>query len=216
METKSVFATLSAVDCSKHTEKKGNLTYLSWAWAWSILLQNYPSSSFEMHSDTLHDDGCVTVSCTVTVEGIARTMWLPVMDNRNNAIKNPDARKISDSKMRCLVKAIALHGLGLYIYAGEDIPEQSQQKAGGSAMDTSVDAFNALGEEEQQFLRDIALEIIGYHKNSNIDSAYDEYKKLDNEEALAMWHLLPSQIRSALKKYDGQKKMLANSEIAGG
>ena len=156
METKSVFATLSAVDCSNHTEKKGNLTYLSWAWAWSILLQNYPSSSFEMHSDTLHDDGCVTVSCTVTVEGIARTMWLPVMDNRNNAIKNPDARKISDSKMRCLVKAIALHGLGLYIYAGEDIPEQSQQRAGGSDMDTGTD-ISAFESAHLQDMRDAAM-----------------------------------------------------------
>lgn len=157
METKSVFATLSAVDCSKHTEKKGNLTYLSWAWAWAILLQNYPASSFEMHSDTLHDDGCVTVSCTVTVEGIARAMWLPVMDNRNNAIKNPDARKISDAKMRCLVKAIALHGLGLYIYAGEDIPEQSQQRSSCSDMGTSTD-ISAFESAHLQSMRDAAMD----------------------------------------------------------
>ena len=119
-----VFKTLSKLDCSKHIEKKGKLSYLSWTWAWQKLMEHYPSSSFEFHANEVLEDGSVTVSCTVTVEGIARTMWLPVMDNRNDAIKNPDSRKISDAKMRCLVKCIALHGLGLYIYAGEDLPEQ--------------------------------------------------------------------------------------------
>lgn len=118
----SAWQTLSKIDCSKHTEKKGNLTYLSWAWAWATLMEHYPESLFEIHDNQMHDDGTVTVSCTVTVEAMPRTMWLPVMDNRNNAVKNPDARKLSDAKMRCLVKAIAMHGLGLYIYAGEDLP----------------------------------------------------------------------------------------------
>jgi len=119
----TVWATLSKIDVSKHIEKKANLSYLSWAWAWATLMEHYPESSYEFHPLEVGEDGTVTVSCTVTVLQTSRMMWLPVMDNRNNSIKNPDSRKISDAKMRCLVKCIAMHGLGLYIYAGEDLPE---------------------------------------------------------------------------------------------
>lgn len=119
----SSFEKLSKINCADHIEKKGGMSYMSWTWAWSTLMKNYPESSYVFHDDHAHVDGTVTVSCTVTVEGMARTMWLPVMDHKNNAIPNPGARKISDARMRCLVKAIAMHGLGLYIYAGEDLPE---------------------------------------------------------------------------------------------
>jgi len=124
-----VWKKLSVIDCSKHVEKKGQLSYLSWTWAWSVLMEHYPSSSYVFHPETSLDNGSVMVSCTVTVEGQSHTMWLPVMDNRNNSITNPDTRKISDARMRCLVKAIAMHGLGIYIYAGEDLPEAPAPKA---------------------------------------------------------------------------------------
>lgn len=132
-----VWATLSKIDVSKHIEKKSNLSYLSWAWAWATLMEHYPESSYEFHPLEVGEDGTVTVSCTVRVLQTSRMMWLPVMDNRNNSIKNPDSRKISDAKMRCLVKCIAMHGLGLYIYAGEDLPETEP------AVMTDAD-FNAL------------------------------------------------------------------------
>lgn len=125
---KEVWTTLSQINVNEHVEKKANLSYLSWAWAWGTLMDQFPESEYEFAPESHHEDGTVTVWCTVTVKDgdktLARTMWLPVMDNRNNAIKNPDARKISDSKMRCLTKCLALFGLGHYIYAGEDIPEQ--------------------------------------------------------------------------------------------
>jgi len=107
------------------TEKKGNLTYLSWAWAWQKLMEHYPDSVYEFSPNEYHPDDSVTVHCTLTVSGVTRPMWLPVMDNRNNAISNPTSRQISDTKMRCLVKAIAMFGLGSYIYAGEDLPEDN-------------------------------------------------------------------------------------------
>lgn len=121
-----VWTTLSSINVNQHSEKKGNLTYLSWAWAWGELMRHYPSSTYEFKESEKGDDGSVTVWCELTVtdgkESLARLMWLPVMDNRNNAVSNPDARKISDTRMRCLVKCIALFGLGFYIYAGEDLP----------------------------------------------------------------------------------------------
>jgi hypothetical protein len=120
--SKEIWNKLSAVDCSKHIEKKGNLSYLSWAWAWGTLMEHYPDATYEFHEPTIYEGGTMEVRCTVTIEGLSRTMWLPVMDYKNQAIVNPDARAISDNKMRCLVKAIAMFGLGHYIYAGEDIP----------------------------------------------------------------------------------------------
>jgi hypothetical protein len=116
-----IWATLSKIDVSKHVEKKNGLTYLSWAYAWGILMQHYPQAEYSFAHHEIHPDGTVTVHCDLMIEKCHRSMWLPVMDYKNNAIKNPDARKISDTKMRCLVKCISMFGLGWAIYAGEDI-----------------------------------------------------------------------------------------------
>ena len=119
----SVWEKLSAIDCAEKIEKKGNLSYLSWAWAWGMVKKHYPDANYEVHDDHIYPDDSVMTSVSVTIDAQTHTMWLPVMDNRNNAIAKPDARKVSDARMRCLVKAIAMHGLGHYIYAGEDLPE---------------------------------------------------------------------------------------------
>jgi len=121
------YVKLASINVSDHVEKKGNLSYLSWAWAVDQLLRQDPTANWEWNDPRFYPDESVMVSCTVTAFGKPVTINLPVMDNRNNAIKNPDARKISDAQMRCLVKAIACHGLGLYIYAGEDLPQQEEQ-----------------------------------------------------------------------------------------
>mgnify|MGYP003648409923 FL=1 len=120
MTYQNIWNTLSSVDCNKHTEKKGNLTYLSWAWAWGILMEHYPSATFEFADNETHADGSMTVHCTVTIGECQRSMWLPVMDYKNAAIKSANSRDISDNKMRCLTKTLALMGLGHYIYSGED------------------------------------------------------------------------------------------------
>ena len=123
---KDVWSTLSSINVNKHTSKKGSLTYLSWAWAWGTLMDNYPESTYGFESPIVNPDGSVEVWCTVSVQdgdsALQRTMWLPVMGNKNEALINPDARKISDTRMRCLAKCLGMFGLGHYIYAGEDIP----------------------------------------------------------------------------------------------
>lgn len=124
-----IWNTLSAVDVSAHVEKKGNLSYLSWAWAWGTLMEHYPQAEIEFdHAPQLESDGSATVWCEVRIDDCARRMWLPVMDHRNSAIANPDAREISDARMRCLVKCLALFGLGFSLYAGEDLPAQPKPK----------------------------------------------------------------------------------------
>ena len=128
MKPQEVWAKLSSIDCSNNVQKKNGLTFLSWSWAWHTLMDSYPDSFFSFEKDAegsefwSFPDGTGEVRCSVVVQGVSRSMSLPVMDYRNDAIKNPSARHISDAKARCLVKTIALFGLGLYIYAGEDIP----------------------------------------------------------------------------------------------
>ena len=118
-----IWKTLSEVNVNKDKERKGRFDYLSWADAWKHVQQNTESATYELHDDVVYPDNSREVRCSVTIDGISHMMWLAVMDNNNRAIKNPDARAVNDARMRCLVKAIAMHGLGLYIYAGEDLPD---------------------------------------------------------------------------------------------
>ena len=117
------FAELAAIDVGKHIEKKGKFSYLSWAWAVDQLLRRDPAAVWT-YAEPARFGSTMLVSCTVTAFGIARTMHLPVMNPQNKAIDNPDAFAVNTAMQRCLVKAIALHGLGLYIYAGEDLPPE--------------------------------------------------------------------------------------------
>jgi hypothetical protein len=124
-----VWATLNSVDLSKFHEKKGNFTYLSWTDAWTILMEHYPFASYEFHNETYEENGTVMTHCTVRIGDLSRYMWLPVMDNRLVSIKNPTTREIQDSRMRCLVKCLAVFGLGMYIFKGQDLPDASKDAA---------------------------------------------------------------------------------------
>ena len=110
---------LSRIDVSAGVEKKGQLDYLSWAYAWKELMDNYPDSNFEFIDPVTFPDGSVMVRTSVSVGSEKFHMQLPVMDHRNKAIANPNARDISDAYMRCLVKNIALHGIGIGLYLGD-------------------------------------------------------------------------------------------------
>jgi hypothetical protein len=148
----NVWKTLSAIDCSKHVEKKGNLSYLSWAWAWQTLMEHYPEATYEYFDPTFLENGTVEVSVAVTVEGITHTMWLPVMDNRNKSIVNPTSRDISDARMRCLVKCVAMFGLGIYLYAGEDLPSSVKDAPINSAQAAQLKSLLEItGSDVQKF-----------------------------------------------------------------
>ena len=130
MENNSVFATLSTIDCKGKIEKKNNLSYLSWAWAWQILKEKYPTATYTIYENkdglNYHTDGHTCwVKTGVTVEGVEHIEYLPVMDFRNASIPVGKVTSFDVNKaiQRSLTKAVARHGLGLYIYAGEDIPD---------------------------------------------------------------------------------------------
>lgn len=115
------YVKLASVDVSKEIEKKQNLSYLSWAYAVDKLMRHDPQANWEFHQPEMYGE-TMMISCTVTAFGKPLKMHLPVMDHRNQAIKNPDAFAVNKNMMRCLVKAIACHGLGINVYAGEDLP----------------------------------------------------------------------------------------------
>lgn len=116
------YVELRAIDVSQKTEKKNGLSYLSWAWAVDQLLQHDPTATWD-YRDPVRFGDTLMVFCSVTAFNKTMTAQLPVMDHRNKAIINPDAFAVNVAMQRCLAKAIALHGIGLYIYAGEDVPE---------------------------------------------------------------------------------------------
>lgn len=116
------YAKLRAINVNSQTEKKGNLTYLSWTWAVDELLKADETATWDFPEPKYYGE-TMMVFCNVTAFGKTMKMQLPVMDNRNQAVVNPDARKISDATMRCLAKCIACFGIGLYVYAGSDLPQ---------------------------------------------------------------------------------------------
>ena len=154
---------LRKINVNEHTEKKGQLTYLSWAWAVDTLLQHDPSAVWEFPEPKYFGD-TVMVFCNVTAFGKTMKMQLPVMDNRNNAISNPDARKISDATMRCLAKCIACFGIGLYIYAGEDLPTGEMDNAVADWL-AAIDACSTLEELKDVYMK--ATAAVGSNKEIN-------------------------------------------------
>jgi hypothetical protein len=119
----SKYLELRKINVNEHTEKKGKFTYLSWAWATDQLLQLDPMATWEYQSPMQFGE-TLMVFCSVTAFGKTMTSQLPVLNAQNKAIANPDSFAVNTAMQRCLAKAIALHGIGLYIYAGEDIPEE--------------------------------------------------------------------------------------------
>lgn len=131
----SVWATLSAINVNEHIEDKNGLKYLSWAWAWQKVKENYPAAFYTIYE---RPDGCpywtdgatCWVKTGVTIEGLEHIEYLPVMDNRNHSIplKSVTSMDMNKAIQRSLTKACARHGLGIYIYAGEDLPEAEVQR----------------------------------------------------------------------------------------
>mgnify|MGYP003112837949 CR=1 FL=1 len=150
---KDVWDKLSKIDCSDKIQKKMNLSYLSWAWAWGVLQEHYPQAQYIFYQGdndvpyVQFPDGTAEVRCRVSIDNLSREMWLPVMDFKKNAVQNPNSMEVNFAKMRCLTKCLGMYGLGHYIYAGEDVPSEDSdtvekakpkkvepRSVGGSAM----------------------------------------------------------------------------------
>ena len=184
----NTFEVLNKVDVSQFTEKKGQFNYLSWAYAVRELLKVCPDATWEVH---LFDNADGTkqpymkngtgayVQVTVDVDNVKRTQVHPVLDNRNKPIEKPNAFEINTSIQRCLAKAIALHGLGLYIFAGEDLPESDPLS------DAQKYELNELATEIQdESMRNGVYQAINEGKvnASNFDKCKERCEKIIIEE----------------------------------
>ena len=213
---------LLKINVNDHTEKKNGLTYLSWAWAWAEVLKLDPRATWEAHEVNgvpcivMPDTTCM-VKVSVTIKGDRKTCLLPVMNHRNQAIKNPDAFAVNTAVMRCLAKAIAMHGLGLYIYAGEDLPEQDDKPAKPEPIKAGVitatdGAADALEEQERMEMTEVALYMIDMHRNERDMEAirvwYDPATFASNEQRIFVWSLLKteSKLRALIKANQPQKE----------
>ena len=216
----TVFDELNAINVNDKTEKKKSggteLTYLSWTWAWAEVKKRYPEAHYEivMHNGLpyVYDENTgYMVFTTVTIDGITHMMWLPVMDGANKAMKNQpytyatkyngektvDAATMFDINktiMRCLVKNLAMFGLGLYIYAGEDLPEAEveEQKTAHEGAKKKLEKIDSVQLEtlkailsgngiEEKFVLDLyklkSLEEVTNQKYENIQAHIDDIKR---------------------------------------
>ncbi|GAO22699.1 hypothetical protein ALISP_2519 [Alicycliphilus sp. B1] len=155
------FARLAAINVSEHIERKGGFAYLSWPYAVSQLRTADPTATWEVRRFNdlpyLATEAGVFVEVTVTVQGVTLSQIHPVLDGRNRPILAPTAFDINTSLQRCLVKAIALHGLGLYIYAGEDLPQPAGEAANDAGKPGAA-AGKTLSRGQQAQVHKLAME----------------------------------------------------------
>ena len=209
MENKelNVFETLNNINVNEHIEKKNGLSYLSWAWAWASVKKCYPNATYTIYErDMIIDDrgnicpvnyftdgNTCWVKTGVTINGIEHIEELYVMDFKNNSVplEVVDSKMVNKTIQRSLTKALARHGLGLYIYAGEDLPEEEKKQAVEEK--AKADKAQQL-KEERAFLKDFIVEHLSqitelYKQNGKefeveVDIEHDDIIKLKNVYAL--------------------------------
>lgn len=151
-----IWKKLSAIDVSEHIEKKGSLNYLSWAWAYGVMMEHYPEMTYTFDRK-IYDDGTAEVICYITIGECMRMMWLPVLDYRNKPIQNPSSFDYNTAKMRALTKCISMFGLGHYIYAGQDLPQavkmELEEPINSEQRDNLLTRIEDTGSDMDKFLK---------------------------------------------------------------
>ena len=184
----TLFKRLNAIDCSKHVEKKGKFSYLSWAWAWAYVKEKYPTATFEKHIFRDNQDnplpfmrdtkGHTYVAVTVTIDGLSHTEIHYVMDHKNQSVVHPDGGQVNKALQRCLVKAIAFHGLGLNVYAGEDLPMDLDEQDGTLIISDFSKAKSIEQIDDMWRKHASAISTLGKVARANVT---DEFKKAKNK-----------------------------------
>jgi len=185
----NVFKTLNKVNVNDHAESKGKFTYLSWAWAWAEVKKAYPESTYTIYENKdecfYHNDGKTAwVKTGVTIEGLEHIEYLPVLDFSNKAIPLDKITSMNANTaiQRSLTKAIARHGLGLYIYAGEDLPDIPVFEEG--ERDEYVLAIKeVVGESDFDGIKQLWGELTSRQKN-DIWKAFDGQEQVVIKEGL--------------------------------
>lgn len=195
------FTELNNINVNDKTEKKGNLTYLSWAWAWGEVKKRHPDAFYTIYENKdgwiYHTDGRTCwVKTGVTIDGLEHIECLPVMDNRNNPIhvEKVTSFNVNTAIQRSLTKACARHGLGLYIYAGEDLPEDD------SAMPWMTEA-ESRQKKEAHVCRDCLKQIVDTKKRNG--EPWPAYEVAEYSEMRFGRKLCPDCMRAAEKSLRG-------------
>lgn len=216
---------LRSIDVSGKTEKKGKFTYLSWAFAVDQLIENYPEASWEVKRFPMivSNDGVVSaipemlvpymktgagnfVEVEVVIDGVSRSQVHPVLNHQNKPIDKPNAFDINTAIQRCLAKAIALHGLGLYIYAGEDLPPDAQKEQvstdviDGKKVENYIKVFKGLIDQDQ---------IEETHERAKTG-----WKQLTNDERIAVTDRMQEKAPDSNKAYKNLLKEHINYKEA--
>ena len=150
------FKLLNEINVNEHTEQKNGLTYLSWAWAWTEVKKNFPDATYTIYENNdgwnyFTDGRTGWVKTGVTINGIEHIEYLPIMDFRNKSIplENITSFDVNKAIQRSLTKAVARHGLGLYIYAGEDLPETAETTIAAEEAKTLMNLLKGKFSDEQ-------------------------------------------------------------------
>ena len=170
-EAKHIWETLSAIDVNEHKKKKGRFDYLPWNFAWATLMEHYPSAIFRELPDQVHGDGSVTVHTEMEINSITRPMWLAVTDSKNESIPNPGCDDISDARMRCFTKNMAMFGLGFYIYQGEGVPRQKVQLISPDQAREIVDLMTETNTLKEAFCTHFKVDSVVDLKTADFDRA---------------------------------------------
>jgi hypothetical protein len=212
---KSVFETLNSINVNDHTESKNGLTYLSWAWAWAEVKKHYPEANYTVYerpvfTDTdsfpvnyFTDGKTCWVKTGVTIEGIEHIEYLPVMDYRNRSIslENITSMDVNKAIQRSLTKCCARHGLGLYIYAGEDLPEGDKE---------AIEKKDAESKDSKKFKVDELLldaditeeQLISFLKSNDAKFKSERLRELDEKYldfVINNWKKLSARIKKEVK-----------------
>lgn len=198
MKNKNYFVQLNGINVNGHTEKKNGLTYLSWAWAWAEVKKRFPTAFYTIYENAdglfYHTDGNTCwVKTGVTIDGLEHIEYLPVMDFRNASIPRAKVTSFDVNKaiQRSLTKACARHGLGLYIYAGEDLPESEEEakakaKNDAAAPQTAAPVTAAPPAPQQPGARldQVINEVYQCKTKADIAKVYKSYPYYKNNEQL--------------------------------
>lgn len=211
MENKNYFTELYGIDVSSKVEKKNGLSYLSWAWAWAELKKRHPTATYTIYEDSngcfYHTDGLTAwVKTGVTVDGLEHIEYLPVMDFKNKSIPVASITSFDVNKtiQRSLTKAVARHGLGLCIYAGEDLPETeattepaTSEAKPKKATPTATKKATATKTEPSA----VRSELVNYCQEHGIDiKLICKMYKLNNESSEQTFREALSYCKSEVKK----------------
>lgn len=214
---KGVFETLNNINVNDHTETKEGLTYLTWSWAWAEVLKVYPDATysilrFENNLPYVFDEKTgYMVFTNVTIDEITREMWLPVMDSKNKTMLDHEYTytvkgtektvakatmfDVNKTIMRCLVKNLAMFGLGLYIYSGEDLPEVEQSELDKPASEEMIKEIKSFIEEKR------IPAMLKYYKVDKIEEL-----RTEDAEALIKKHKAQVEKQKEAKKVEPKKE----------